>query len=123
MDVSLTAALVGTAAAVVAVPIAVLQLHQGRANARKLLLSGQVAEWGELPGSPGVTAVRAMLPPPLGRLPMQVRGRGDVVGELAELARRPDGNVHVLAGLGGSGKSTVALAVTQQAVATGGTSL
>lgn len=119
MDVSLTAALVGTAAAVVAVPIAVLQLHQGRANVRKLLLSGQVAESGELPGSGGVEAVRVMLPPPLGRLPTQVRGRGDVVRELAELARRPDGSVHVLAGLGGSGKSTVALAVTQRAVAAG----
>ena len=62
MDVSLTAALVGTAAAVVAVPIAVLQLHQARAHARKLVISSQAAESAELPDSAGVEAVRAVLP-------------------------------------------------------------
>jgi class 3 adenylate cyclase len=42
----------------------------------------------------------AVLPPPVGRLPAEVRGRAGMFGELVELARCPDGRVHVLAGLG-----------------------
>src|SRR5262249_2743333 len=59
-----------------------------------------------------------LLPAPL--LDVQVRGRDDVVGELAELASVPDGRVQVLAGMGGSGKSTVARAVAAQVTASGG---
>jgi tetratricopeptide (TPR) repeat protein len=119
MDVSLAAALVGTAAAVVAVPIAVLQLHQGNRHTRRLESSGRPGEMREVPGACGVEAVRTILPPPLGRLPVQVRGRSDVVEELAGLWRNPGGRAHVLAGLGGAGKSTIALAVTRQAAAAG----
>ena len=61
----------------------------------------------------------AVLPPPVGRLPAEVRGRAGILEELAELARHPDGRVHALAGLGGSGKSTVALAVARDAAAAG----
>jgi hypothetical protein len=61
----------------------------------------------------------AVLPPPVGRLPAEVRGRAGILEELAELARHPDGRVHVLAGLGGSGKSTVALAVARDAAVAG----
>ena len=51
--------------------------------------------------------------PPWGLLPAVVRGRAELVGELADLARKPDGRLHVLAGLGGGGKTTVALAVAK----------
>ena len=61
----------------------------------------------------------AVLPPPVGRLPAEVRGRAGILQELAELARHPDGRVHALAGLGGLGKSTVALAVARDAAAAG----
>lgn len=61
----------------------------------------------------------AVLPPPVGRLPAEVRGRVAILEVLAELAGHPDGRVHVLAGLGGSGKSTVALAVAREAAAAG----
>jgi tetratricopeptide (TPR) repeat protein len=61
----------------------------------------------------------AVLPPPVGRLPAEVRGRAAILEDLAELARHPDGRAHVLAGLGGSGKSTVALAVARAAAAIG----
>ena len=64
-------------------------------------------------------APSAVLPPPVGRLPAEVRGRAGILEVLAELARRPDGRVHVLAGLGGSGKSTVALAAARDAAAAG----
>ena len=51
---------------------------------------------------------------------MQVRGRDDVVAELSELASYPDGRVQVLAGMGGSGKSTVARAAVARVTAGGG---
>jgi hypothetical protein len=120
MDVSLVAALVGTAAAVVGVAIAVLQLRQGRRLAPE---HGPLGRSGnqqhEARGRAGLKTTTTMLPPPLGRLPVHVRGRSDLIGELTELGKRPDGRVHVLCGLGGAGKSTIALAVTQSAASTG----
>jgi tetratricopeptide (TPR) repeat protein len=71
----------------------------------------------ESPRSPAVP-VGALLPAPL--LDVQVRGRDDVVAELAELASAPDGRVQVLVGMGGSGKSTVARAVAARVTAGGG---
>ena len=59
-----------------------------------------------------------LLPAPL--LDVQVRGRDDVVAELAELASVPDGRARVLAGMGAAGKSTVARAVAAQVRAGGG---
>jgi tetratricopeptide (TPR) repeat protein len=59
-----------------------------------------------------------LLPAPV--LDVQVRGRDDVVAELTELASAPDGRVQVLAGMGGSGKSTVASAAAAWAIARGG---
>jgi tetratricopeptide (TPR) repeat protein len=64
---------------------------------------------------PARKRLSAVLPPPVGRLPNQVRGRDDLVELLSQLAMRPDGQVHVLAGLGGCGKSTIALKVAQLA--------
>lgn len=60
-----------------------------------------------------------MLPLPVGRLPAEARGRAGIVGNLTELAIHPDARVHVLAGLGGSGKSTIALAAARDAAAVG----
>ena len=54
---------------------------------------------------------RTVLRPPTGRLPDHVRGRDELVARLCVLARTPDGRAHVLAGLGGTGKSTVALRI------------
>ena len=61
---------------------------------------------------------RSFSPPPV--LDVEVRGRDALVVELTRLAARPDGRVHVLSGLGGSGKSTIARAVAAQIVADGG---
>src|ERR1039457_4622434 len=98
----------GVAAVVAGVVFGVLQLWQGRGNSRAL------ADDDPLAGADRETA-RVLLPPPVGRLPEVVRGRDDLVGVLAGLASVPDGRVHVLAGLGGCGKSTVALAVAARA--------
>lgn len=56
------------------------------------------------------------LHPPTGRLPAQVRGRVALLSLLTERLKASDGHVHVLAGLGGVGKSTVALSVAHVAI-------
>ena len=57
-----------------------------------------------------------VLRPPTGRLPAQVRGRVDLLSLLTKQLNAPDGHVHVLAGLGGVGKSTIALSVADVAM-------
>jgi tetratricopeptide (TPR) repeat protein len=77
---------------------------------------GPVAE--EMSGALSVTV-------PLGRLPIEVRGRDSLLAELRVsttrrlLRRHQAGVVWVLAGMGGLGKSTVALATAQVALARG----
>ena len=53
-------------------------------------------------------------------LDVDVRGRGQVIDELAGFALAPPGHAVVLAGLGGSGKSTVARAVAARVLANNG---
>lgn len=53
--------------------------------------------------------------PPIGRLPPEVRGRGRILGELLALLRRPTGELVVLSGMGGVGKSTVAVSLAGRA--------
>ncbi|MEV4489091.1 tetratricopeptide repeat protein [Micromonospora coxensis] len=60
-----------------------------------------------------------MVDPPVGELPVVVRGRDGVVGDvLAPVGTRSSG-VRVVAGMGGCGKTTVALAAAQEARAAG----
>jgi len=73
-------------------------------------------EGGARPDAPGRS--RALFPPPV--LDVGVRGRGQVIDELAALASAPPGHAVVLAGLGGSGKSTVARAVAARVLAENG---
>ena len=56
---------------------------------------------------------------PSGRLPEHVRGRDTLLVTLSETVRRPDGNVHVITGMGGVGKSAVALKIAEYAVKIG----
>ncbi|MEU4407309.1 tetratricopeptide repeat protein [Streptosporangium sp. NPDC023963] len=69
--------------------------------------------------SPAVTRRAPSLAPPLGRLPARVHGRDELVEELCGLLTAPDGRAHIVAGMGGSGKTTVALAVAAFAVRAG----
>jgi hypothetical protein len=71
------------------------------------------ADDGGVAGRSGV-----LLPAPV--LDVQVRGRDDVLAELAGLVSAPDGRVRVLAGMGGAGKSTVARAAAARITAGGG---
>lgn len=57
---------------------------------------------------------------PLGRLPARIRGRSVVLAQLRrQLTQRRRGGTWVLAGLGGVGKSTIALATAQSALRRG----
>jgi hypothetical protein len=58
--------------------------------------------------------------PPWGLLPQRVRGRDSLIDELGSLLGSPDRLVHVLSGLGGSGKTTIALSVADAVVRAGG---
>jgi tetratricopeptide (TPR) repeat protein len=53
--------------------------------------------------------------PPLGRLPKQVQGRDDLLETLRAAADISEQCIHVLAGMGGIGKTAVALAVAKWA--------
>ena len=66
---------------------------------------------GPPPGPAGWAALRA----PTGRLPEHVRGRDELLMRLEALLEQSDGRIHVLAGLGGTGKSTIALWLAEKA--------
>ncbi len=120
MDATLAWTVVGSGAAVAGVVVALAAwAAQARSGRRHPPLGSrdQIRVVLEQPGrhdtagaETGVTALRA----PTGRLPENVRGRDDLLAELYKLAAAPDGRVHVLAGLGGTGKSTLALHVAQE---------
>jgi tetratricopeptide (TPR) repeat protein len=64
---------------------------------------------------PGIWTVA----PPVGRLDRPVRGREPLLATLKRLAGSPDGDVHVLHGMGGCGKTTVALEIAAHASSQG----
>jgi CRP-like cAMP-binding protein/tetratricopeptide (TPR) repeat protein len=72
---------------------------------------------GSLPASPPSVATLPVAPP-LGKLPPEVRGRGALTGELRR-ALRPypwrSSRTFVIAGMGGLGKSTIALSAARMA--------
>jgi tetratricopeptide (TPR) repeat protein len=103
MDVGVVWTIIGSVAGVAALVVAILQLRQGHRDQH----SGVPAPVSAVSDVPGDVILR----PPIGHMPRLVRGRDDVVEDLATAAAAPDGKVHVLVGLGGCGKSTVALAL------------
>ena len=109
VDATLAWTVVGSVAGVVGAGAALVPLLRRR--------------WGHLPLSGGdrgsgpvaLGRSRALFPPPV--LDVEPRGRGQVIDELAGLALAPSDHAVVLAGLGGSGKSTVARAVAARVLA------
>jgi tetratricopeptide (TPR) repeat protein len=63
---------------------------------------------------PGLSVHGVSVVPPTGRLPL-VRGRRELLQHLRRSLRKPDGRIQVIAGMGGAGKSTVALALADHA--------
>jgi tetratricopeptide (TPR) repeat protein len=66
-------------------------------------------------GFPGIVTVA----PPVGRLDRPVRGRESLLAALKRLVGEPDSGVHVLYGMGGCGKTTIALELAAHATARG----
>jgi tetratricopeptide (TPR) repeat protein len=87
---------------------------------------GAVIAWAQLRRTPATDqghrrngSPREILRPPTGRLPGHVRGRERILRTIEGAARRPDGTVHLLGGLGGTGKTTIALQAAQTCLAAG----
>lgn len=111
MDAVLLWTAAGSAAGVIAVGIAAWQVRlQRKATAQA---QRKVVEQAPLTSNTDGLPVAA----PLGRLPPEVRGRDDLLAELSRplTRRRHRSGVWVLAGMGGLGKSTVALAIARAA--------
>jgi tetratricopeptide (TPR) repeat protein len=136
---TLVMTVVGTAATVIATVVAVLQLRRtqglrrlehkvrggggtvraavGTAQAGGPIpaLPGQGEAIAAIPGTPATATVQpVVLLPPTGRLG-EVRGRDGILDILAQFLTVPDERFHVLAGLGGVGKTTIALALAERA--------
>jgi tetratricopeptide (TPR) repeat protein len=54
-------------------------------------------------------ALGASIVPPWGLLPSTVHGQQSILDEIRSLIMHPDGRAHVLTGIGGAGKTTIAL--------------
>jgi tetratricopeptide (TPR) repeat protein len=76
---------------------------------------------GKRRNQPRSVAGALSVAPPLGRLPSRVRGRDALLAELLRplVGRKAHGGAWVLAGMGGLGKSTIALSVADTALAHG----
>jgi tetratricopeptide (TPR) repeat protein len=103
---------IGSAAGLVSAAIALFGLIP-RLRARRPALGPPSHHDGD--GRRAAEPSKALLPAPV--LDVEVRGREQVVEELAAFALAPSGHVQVLCGLGGLGKSTVARAVAARIVA------
>ena len=67
------------------------------------------------PGHAASVAEVVSVSAPVGRLDHPVYGRDSLVGQLSGALRGPYGEIHVLTGMGGAGKTTVALDVVRRA--------
>ena len=113
---------VGSAASVAGVVVAATVAIQQSRVGRKTSRTGEDEHTRAAlapHGGGGLRVAMTALRAPTGQLPEHVRGRDDLLARLRVLVERPDGQVHVLAGLGGVGKSTVALLMAEEATRLG----
>ncbi|MGX1880462.1 tetratricopeptide repeat protein, partial [Streptomyces sp. NPDC055287] len=75
-------------------------------------MTGAPRSFGTAPGS-------LTIAPPLGRLDRRVRGRERLLDTLKQLVGKPTSGVQVLHGMGGGGKTTVALEIAAHSAALG----
>lgn len=97
---------IGALASLAALPLAIVPLlvHRRRRKARHVTAVALKEPERDEPGASFLTSQA-----PVGRLPIRVLGREQVLAELRDSVRTHDPRVHVLAGLGGSGKTTIVL--------------
>lgn len=125
MDAGLLWTAIGSLAGVLGVVLVAWQVRFQLRERHAAIVRGRSSDAGHFPDALSVTV-------PLGRLPAEIRGRDSLVSELRHLLTprlslkrlmvrhqtRP-GRTWVLAGMGGLGKSTVALATARAARAKG----
>jgi tetratricopeptide (TPR) repeat protein len=117
MDIGLLWTAVGSAAGVLAAGLVAWQIRlqlQDRGTSQDARAASDKSAHAGADGLPVVV--------PRGRLPVEVRGRDALLAELRHpLVHKPSrpGHTWVLAGMGGLGKSTVALAIAETARAKG----
>ncbi|MGW7483137.1 tetratricopeptide repeat protein [Nonomuraea muscovyensis] len=108
---------VGLVVAVIAAVIAWLQLRRTPHTNAPV---NSAASGGRRGTSTEHRTVRtSILPPPTGQLPNHVRGRDGLLDDLRALVKTPDGKTHLLSGMGGVGKTSVALQIAAEAQAEG----
>ncbi|MEV4093679.1 tetratricopeptide repeat protein [Streptosporangium saharense] len=108
MDAGLVWTVVGSLAGVIAVVVAMLQLRAQPPDGAQIK-----RKW---PGQGGAFVVSSILRPPLGHLPTSFMDREHLIRKLWKVVRRPDGNTHVLWGLGGVGKTAISLKVARKSL-------
>ncbi len=87
---------------------------------RPIVIHAPHAQFGLPAAAPESPAPGALtVAPPLGRLDRRVRGREPLLDALKQLVGKPTSGVRVLHGLGGGGKTTVALEIAAYASALG----
>ncbi|MEO3860729.1 FxSxx-COOH system tetratricopeptide repeat protein [Acrocarpospora sp. B8E8] len=118
MDPVTLLTVVGTCAGVMAAVVAVLQLRRTPtlSDAESLGVESrpQAVLAGEGGGMSATSPSPVVLRAPTGRLG-EVRGRDEILSVLDRLLAAPDSRFHVLTGLGGAGKTTIALALAERA--------
>ncbi|MFG1943024.1 tetratricopeptide repeat protein [Nonomuraea sp. NPDC048826] len=117
----LVATIAGVIAALLAVPAAMIALPpvvamwRDRRRRRASLVrgdSGSGASTGA--DAPDVAGGIGSVEAPVGRLPALVRGREDLMRRLRQALEVPGGPVQVLGGMGGLGKTTIALKLAEE---------
>ncbi|MFI6294807.1 tetratricopeptide repeat protein [Nonomuraea sp. NPDC050790] len=110
----LLATIAGVIAALLAIP-PVVALWRERGRKRRGFMTGELDS--ELPSRSGADTpdqAAMSVEVPVGRLPAVVRGRESLLAEVLAAADRPDSPVQVLSGMGGLGKTTVALKLAKE---------
>ncbi len=115
------ATIAGVIAAVLAVPAAMiavppmLGMWRDRRRRRAALMRGDSGGRSATgAGAPDASGSIGSVEAPIGRLPELVRGREDLMGRLRQAAEVPGGPVQVLGGMGGLGKTTIALKLAEE---------
>ncbi|MFB4288086.1 tetratricopeptide repeat protein [Nonomuraea sp. ATR24] len=117
----LVATIAGVIAALLAVPAALIAvppmagLWRDRRRRRATLARGVSGHRPTVRAdAPDVPGVIGSVEAPIGRLPGSVRGREDLMRRLRQAAAAPGAPVQVLGGMGGLGKTTIALKLAEE---------
>ncbi|WP_205797180.1 tetratricopeptide repeat protein [Micromonospora sp. CMU55-4] len=105
--------------AMLSVMVVLVQRERDARSAGSSLVADSVVDVSPAPDDVGLPSGAGVVDAPLGELPVVVRGRDSVVSDLLAPTAVYSPQVRVLVGMGGCGKTTVALAAAREAQASG----